>query len=128
MPAVAHQTSHSLAGILMPDCQFDRELCLRSQSSPIKHSTPNNQLISIVCYTRQPSRTLHSTSQHLLQIPLLVTNFGQHSFSCASAETWNTSQVESKTHLPSPHLKLALNPTCLTWSKNTRHDCLLSIW
>jgi len=47
---------------------------------------------------------------------------------CFSRNLELTSQTRSKTHLPSPHLKLALNPFCLTWSTNTRHDCLLSIW
>jgi len=39
-----------------------------------------------------------------------------------------TSETQSKTHFPSSCLKLAVNPTRLTSSINTRHDCFLSIW
>jgi len=36
--------------------------------------------------------------------------------------------VKNSLSLPSPHLKLALHPTCLTSSISARHDRLLSIW
>jgi len=70
--------------------------------------------------SHQPSRTLRSASQHLLLIPLLNTNFGWHSCSYATAETWNNLPDTVKTHLPSLHLELALDPTCLTSSRNIR--------
>jgi len=39
-----------------------------------------------------------------------------------------TPQTQLKTHLPSAHLKLTINPIDLTSSVNTKHNCLLSIW
>jgi len=75
----------------------------------------------------RPSHTLRSVSHHILQILLLNTNFGWRSFSYASAETRNKlpGAVNS---FPSQHSKLALTPTCLTCSVNSRHDCLLATW
>jgi len=64
----------------------------------------------------QPSRTLRSASQDLIQIPLLQTNFGRCSLSYTPGIT---SRTQSETHLSTLHLKLALYPTCLTLSTNT---------
>jgi len=52
----------------------------------------------------------------------LNTNSGRCSVSHASAKTSN-SHTQSKTHLPSPYLKLTLNLNTFSWSINTRHNC-----
>ena len=38
----------------------------------------------------QPSQALHSSTQKLLQVPFLSTDFGRHAFSYLSPATWNS--------------------------------------
>jgi len=75
-PWLTKSNAHTTSCHLRPDmklctgCEFNRELCLRLQSSPIKHSTPNNQLVSMVCYT--------PISLPVLRVPLARTSFKYH--------------------------------------------------
>jgi len=52
-------------------------------------NTQQPAYLHCLLYPYQPSCTLHSACQNLLQILLVNINFGRCSFSCALAEIWN---------------------------------------
>ena len=43
-----------------------------------------------------PSRALHSSTQHLLHVPYMSTDFGRRAFSYSSPTTWNSIPISIK--------------------------------
>jgi len=77
------------------------EYSSKSPHSPIRLWQPVSQLISTISsQLHQPSRALRSSTQQLLQVPYMSTDFGRRTFSYSSPATWNSIPTSIKIARP----------------------------
>jgi len=126
-------SSQARLGALHWLAAYQRIVFKVNRSCVLNYKTLHSQqtaYLHCLLHSYQPSRTLRSANQNPLQTPLLNTNFSQRSFTYVSAETWNNLPDTAKSSPSFTTLNTRLKChlfKSLTWSINTRYDCVLSI-